>query len=319
MSAPEKMQEKEKNQSKDKISPFPIPISAYPLEKNYYKGQKHPISLKSNLSSQSSDLPILVAGLVHETRNPLAAMHLHLQLLDNYTRELQDPLLKEKITTKIILLQTEIKRLNQTLTNFSKFQIDPDPIKATPISHRKEDEDQKKVTAKRTNSPFSLNTIVKEILDLLEPQIKEANIKTILRFGKIEIIQGMELSFVRQIVLNLLLNSIQALYSYKLQMEPSIEIVTAERNNLIYIIIRDNGPGISEEKKDKIFQLFYSTKKNVESKEISGLGLYLVYKILALLNGRLELDSKKGKGTSFTIVLQRPLKAIARDSSKFKE
>ena len=75
-----------------------------------------------------------------------------------------------------------------------------------------------------------------------------------------------------------------------------VEILTYEKEEFIIIEVKDNGCGISEENKSKIFNPFFTTKPTG-----TGLGLSLVYKIIMAIGGEMEFKSKKGAGTSFYI------------------
>ncbi|MBS1523367.1 MAG: HAMP domain-containing histidine kinase, partial [Bacteroidetes bacterium] len=83
--------------------------------------------------------------------------------------------------------------------------------------------------------------------------------------------------------------------------KPTVEVSTAKENSSILIKVKDNGNGIPEAIKDKIMQPFFTTKPTGEG---TGLGLSLSYDIVAKGHGgRIDLDSKEGEFTEFTVRL----------------
>ncbi len=109
-------------------------------------------------------------------------------------------------------------------------------------------------------------------------------------------------SQIEQVLLNLLTNAVDAI---KPNGNGKIIIKTSFSNSEeIYIEISDNGIGIEEDAIEKIFEPFYTTKKVGEG---IGLGLYVSYKIIAAHNGTIKVNSKKGEGSSFKIIL--PIKS----------
>lgn len=93
-------------------------------------------------------------------------------------------------------------------------------------------------------------------------------------------------------ITNLLKNSIEAMKKKK----GFIEIAAGKDNGFIFISVTDNGLGIDTQQQDKIFSPFYSKKE-----QGMGLGLAYVKKIVEIHNGRIEVESKKGKGSKFTL------------------
>jgi len=226
----------------------------------------------------NSDLPVLAAGLVHEVKNPLAAIHLHLQLLENYSAEIQDAELKDKIVKKVSVIKHEINGLNYTLQEFLRY-IRPDHA-------------VKKIG-------YDINFLITEIITFVEPQAKSEEIILSFTPGKIDSKLEIDPSFIKQIVLNLILNSIQAFSQSATTVDrQEIRISTGTKEHATWIRVADNGPGMTAEVQQKIFTPFFTTKK-----EGSGLGLAIVKKMIAELGGEIEVKSAPGKGTEITIIL----------------
>ena len=100
---------------------------------------------------------------------------------------------------------------------------------------------------------------------------------------------------VRQILINLLTNAVQATAE-----QGRITIQTRSGSKGVILSICDNGIGIPKEDLDKIFEPFFSTKT---PKEGTGLGLYVTREIIAKLGGTIEVDSRLGHGTRFDITM----------------
>jgi signal transduction histidine kinase len=82
--------------------------------------------------------------------------------------------------------------------------------------------------------------------------------------------------------------------------EPTVAVSTKRKENLVIVSVKDNGNGIPQEIKDKIFQPFFTTKPTGQG---TGLGLSLSYDIVKAHGGELKVNTKLGHGSEFTICL----------------
>ncbi len=228
-----------------------------------------------------SDLPAVAAGLVHEVKNPLAAMHMHLQLLEGYITEVTDPELREKMNRKVGVLKREITNLNQSLQDFIRL-IRAEKNQALPT--------------------VDFSQVVGDVVGFLEPQASREGVEIQFLPGKIDEPVRVDRSFVRQIVMNLVLNSIQAFEKCERpEGERRVTVTTGMRRPFFFVRVSDNGPGIPEDLQNRIFDPFYSTKERG-----SGLGLALVQRMIAAMGGHVEVESRPGEGTDFTVLLGGP-------------
>lgn len=240
-----------------------------------------PASLSPGSLVPSAELPALAAGFVHEVRNPLAAIHLHLQLLEKHIDEVSEKDLRKKIQGKVSFIKGEISRLDRTLHGLISL-IRPRQL---PPSER-----------------FDLNEVIQQVIQLLAPQAREVNATIEFKPARIAKICHLDPVMIRQVVLNLILNSLQAFERVAISFKDrKVEVITGERKNLIFIEISDNGPGISPEQQQHIFEPFYSTRKG----EGSGLGLALVKKMIVSMKGHLEMSSEVNRGATFIALFRK--------------
>ena len=139
----------------------------------------------------------------------------------------------------------------------------------------------------------SVSKILKEILELYEPQFTKREIRTSINPGPQKYKIMADEVQVKQVLINLVKNSMEAMDP---STEPLLAISVKRILDRIAIEISDNGPGIPGEVLEKIFVPFYSTKP-----EGSGIGLSLSRQIIRNHGGQISVISETGKGTTFTV------------------
>lgn len=212
----------------------------------------------------------LTAEIAHEMNNQTAIIMSRAEYLE-YEFSSKDELKKYSEDIKVILSQiNKISKISSNILKHSK----------NPIV------EQKKV---------SLNKIIEESIKIVEPLI---HTKEILIINNCEIQKPFVIgdqNQLQQIIVNLLMNSIDAVDD-----EGKIIIHTMfNQFNEIELNISDNGKGISKEIIPKIFSPFYTTKS---SEKGTGLGLYIVDKIIKNHNAEIHCESVVEKGTTFKII-----------------
>lgn len=147
--------------------------------------------------------------------------------------------------------------------------------------------------AKLIIEPINLTKIVEEIINSLKhlPKSQIIDFQT-----DISLTNGFQSDkkLLTSILQNLIVNSIN--YQNPKQLPPKILVSIKENHQRVEFTVSDNGVGIPEKMKKKVFEMFY--RGNTQSKG-SGLGLYIVKNSIAKLNGICELESEEGKGTTF--------------------
>jgi len=247
------------------------------LEKSYDKLHQETqllLEAETQLSAAQklSALGQLSASMAHEIKNPLSSIKGTAEILldefpkDHPKREFVEILLKE--TT----------RLNNTVEEVLQFSRRDLPGKG-----------------KKNIPDEPLSQVIERVTNLLGSQLRKKSISLSMtgwEIGKDLPVVGEKLS---QVFLNILLNAIDATPP-----KGEIIITTTKLDNVYSVSIKDNGPGIPDELKDKIFDPFYSTKDGG-----TGLGLSISKKIIESYSGTLTLSNAESGGVCFTVFLPK--------------
>ena len=212
----------------------------------------------------------LAASVAHEVRNPLGAVDIQLQLLEDDLRDVEAGL-RGRVYRRLNIAQMEMKRLDRIVHNFLRFSRTP------------------RLDLQR----ISLNSVVQHVFDLVSPEARERGIRLMLDlFECLPTVDGDE-SQLGQAVLNMTVNAFQA-------MESGGELCARTRmdsaGNQVSLSISDTGCGIPDEEIDRIFEFYYTTRD-----EGTGLGLSIAQQIIYRHRGHIEVESGTGKGTVFRI------------------
>lgn len=205
----------------------------------------------------------LAAGIAHEIRNPLTSIRGFVQLLNESSTG--------QNYTDIII--EEIERINLIVSEFMVF--------ARPHQFY--------------FSECDLKVILSGVIKFLEPEAILKNVIMEFEFPEEEVKILGEKSQLKQVFLNLVKNSIEAMPN-----GGKIHIILEKSDDNIRITIKDNGVGMDEEQTKKLGEPFFTTKQ-----EGNGLGLMVSYKIIQNHNGTIQVSSQKNLGTSFTISFER--------------
>lgn len=213
-----------------------------------------------------------VSNVSHELKTPIASIQGFTKLLAD------DNISKEEKNEYINIILEETNRLSNLSSNMIKLS---------------KYENQEIITNKKE---YKLDEQLRKAIIMLEEKINQKNIKITLKSEPTTIIQDEDL--IMEIWINLLNNAVK--YTKE---NGKIEIKIEEKDNFIVVQIKDNGIGIAKEKQDRVFEKFYQAEKS-HSSEGSGLGLAIVKKIVDLTEGKIEMESKEAKGTTFTVFLK---------------
>lgn len=218
-------------------------------------------------SAKLAALGRLTSGVAHEVKNPLNAMTIHLELLKE---RLGDS--AEHVRENLDVIGSEIKRLDRAVQGFLKF-MRPQELALAPVD---------------------LNGLLRGLEALLQPEWRPVGVRFELKLDSSLYPVTADEELLRQAFLNILLNACQAMPD-----GGTICVATAlEQGECVRVDISDEGTGIPSEDLDKIFRLYYTTKSDG-----SGIGLSMVYRIVQLHDGTIDVASEVGQGTTLTVRL----------------
>jgi signal transduction histidine kinase len=236
----------------------------------------------------------LTAGIAHEVKNPLNAMIIHLELLRTKIRRAAvrkaEPVVvagglglaeapaitgaEADALQHVEVIESEIRRLDEVVQGFLKFTR-PEDLRLQPV---------------RVKDLFD------EILPLIEPEAQKNNVRVQVDVpADIPPVNG-DAAMLRQVFLNLAINGCQAMPNGGTL---RLSCGRASRNR-VDVRVQDTGVGIPAEHLSKIFDLYFTTKDHG-----TGIGLSMVYRIVQLHDGDIEVESTKNRGTTFRVLLPR--------------
>jgi signal transduction histidine kinase len=234
-----------------------------------------------NYSRKLAALGRLMAGVAHEVKNPLNAMTIHLELLKQKLGAVREPITvpagagparSVDLSKHVNIIADEIRRLDQVVIGFLKFAR-PDELKLQPVR---------------------LDTLVSDVVTTATPEAERRLVIVKVDCPATLPPINADPAMLRQALLNLALNACQAMPDGGTL---KIACRTATRRR-IEIDVEDTGVGIPPEHLGRVFDLYFTTKERG-----SGIGLSMVYRIVQLHDGEIEVQSTPGMGTRFRITL----------------
>jgi signal transduction histidine kinase len=231
------------------------------------------IESELELSRRMAAIGRLTSGVGHEVKNPINAIVVHLELLKTKLGDTTTP-----ATRHLDVIDSEIHRLDrvvQTLVDFSR------PVEVRLVE-------------------YDLRNVVEDVVTLAAAELSTRMVRLTSRLPEFPMIAKVDVDLLKQAVLNVVQNGGQAMpYGGKL------EVFLVEEGKFAVIKVQDEGEGISDELREKIFDLYFTTKKDG-----SGIGLAMTYRILQLHHGSIDVQSEIGRGSEFQ--LRIPLSATDR-------
>jgi signal transduction histidine kinase len=234
-----------------------------------------------NYSRKLSALGRLMAGVAHEVKNPLNAMTIHLELLRQKLAAVREPIAvpagagrparSVDVTKHVDIIGSEIHRLDEVVNGFLKFAR-PDELKLQPVH---------------------LGALVSDVATTAAPEAERRGVTM-----KVECADNLpeinaDPGMLGQALLNLALNACQAMPdggTLKIGCRPAA-------GGRVELDVEDTGVGIPPEHLGQIFDLYFTTKEKG-----SGIGLSMVYRIVQLHDGEVEVESTPGHGTKFRLI-----------------
>jgi PAS domain S-box-containing protein len=242
-----------------------------------YFGIHRDLSEKRTLEKQlihtqkMESIGTLAAGIAHEVGNPLASISALVQVA---RRSTEDPFIREKLD----LVKSQVTRISKIIRDLVDFSRPSD------------------FELQRVN----INECLKEAIEITKVGTKSKDIQYNVKLSDEVPNLPLVADQLEQVFVNILLNAVDALNEVKDNREKSISIESALSEDESIITFTDSGSGITEENLNKIFEPFFTTKSSGRG---TGLGLWVSYGIIKSFQGNLEVKSKIGQGTTFTIKL----------------
>lgn len=247
-------------------------------------------------SEKMASLGELTAGIAHEIQNPLNFVNnfseVNTELLDELGEEADKGNLEE-----VKAIAKDIKENEQKINHHGKRA---DAIVKGMLQHSR--------SSSGVKEPTDINALADEYLRLayhgLRAKDKSFNATLFTHFDDSIGMINMIPQDIGRVILNLITNAFYAVAEKKKQIgegfEPTVSVSTKKTDGKVEISVKDNGNGIPQHIKDKIFQPFFTTKPTGEG---TGLGLSLSYDIVKAHGGEIKVVNSEGGGTTFAIYL----------------
>jgi signal transduction histidine kinase len=228
------------------------------------------IGSELELSRRMAAIGRLTSGVGHEVKNPINAIVVHLELLKTKLGDASAPAVRH-----LEVIDAEIHRLDrvvQTLVDFSR-----------PVELRLSEQD--------------LRPVLSDVLALAAEELSTHQVTLVSRLPSKPLMAKIDADLLKQAVLNVIQNGAQAM-----QQGGRLEVILEEEGKMAVLRVSDEGPGIPEDIREKIFDLYFTTRSGG-----SGIGLAMTYRILQFHHGSVEVESEVGRGAEF--LLRIPLAA----------
>ncbi len=233
-------------------------------------------------SQKMASIGELSAGIAHEINNPLAIIGQEVEWMRHLLRSA--PGIPPDIEDGMREISQQVERCKEIIQKLLSFARKMEPVL----------------------QGIDINKLIEDMAKLVEIEAKLNNIKIVRDYRKNLPLVHTDPPLMRQVVLNLLNNAVQAV-----EKDGTITISTSMKEDCVEIVVSDTGCGIEECNLGKIFDPFYTTKPPGRG---TGLGLAICHGIIERLGGHVSAAGAPGKGASFTVVL--PVKESRQASTR---
>ena len=271
------------------------------LGQQYTGAQKQATTLKHNVdemiermanqldvASRLAAISRITGGVAHEIKNPLNAIVLRLDLLK--ARAIHGAS-EEELIPEIDVLSREVRRLDRVVKTFLDF--------SRPVEVHFEELD--------------LAALAREVVHLMMPQAEGAGVALTCETPESSdghpaerqtlhqtMVRG-DADLLKQAILNLMTNALEAMKNDAMKSDTAkstarLRVAVESNADSVDLVVEDNGPGIPREMREKVFQLYFTTKEKG-----SGIGLAMTYRAVQLHNGTVDFESEPGRGTTFRL------------------
>jgi signal transduction histidine kinase len=222
------------------------------------------IGAQLDVAARLTAISRITGSVAHEIKNPLSAITLHLEVIK---AKLQAGM--AEVSTELDVISREITRLDRVVKTFLDF--------TRPVELRW--------------SAVDLNEIASEAAALVQPQAaRQRVIVEVAQAPGRAIVQG-DRDLIKQAALNLVVNGVEAMKD-----GGRLNLTVRQSSEWLELLVEDTGPGIPDELRSKIFQLYFTTKPKG-----SGIGLAFAFRVAHLHGGAIDFSTEPGEGTVFRL------------------
>jgi len=236
------------------------------------QAEREELARRAQLAEKLATVGRLTAGLSHEIRNPLNAAALQLSVLERRVRKLpRDG--QATLLEPLVLVQDEIRRLDQTLQDFLLFSRPRELIR----------------------KPVQTEALLRKVADLMSGDAEGRLVHLLVEVAPGTPAAAVDEGVLRQVLLNLVLNA--------LDVSPRggrIRLLGSGAEDGVELVVADEGPGVPPEVQNRLFEPFFTTKPNG-----TGLGLAIVHSLVDQHGGRVWVEQAEPQGAAFHIRLPR--------------
>jgi PAS domain S-box-containing protein len=218
----------------------------------------------------------LAAGIAHEIRNPLSGININISTLDLLCRRAEgmDPEEKEKLHAVVAQAKAASDKIGAVVKRIMDY--------SKPIPPRMD--------------RIDVVQVIREALAISEASIRKGEVKLLQDLPAEPLYCRADATLLEQVILNLITNALQAMAT--VDREKFLRVDVAREGQQVVIRIIDNGPGVPGDLLGKIFDPFYTTRKDGH-----GIGLSFSHRVISKHNGRLSAGAAEGGGAVFWIEL----------------
>jgi len=261
----------------DNTHQFLITISDISERKQALKNQ-YELERLQNQSMRLSTISALSAGITHEINQPLNAMKIIVDGLI-YLKNRDFNTYESTVDEKLYFLSEQIQRIESIIFNIRSMIYDKPEI---------------------SSKYFDIHRCVDSVLNIFRKDFELSNIKVNFKSAlKYPLIKCYPIQ-IEQILINVISNSIHIIKDHLPYGEGEINLFTSIRNGKFFLSIHNNGPHLNQDEKIKIFEPFYTNKKDSKG---TGLGLTICYQIISSLGGNIQAENTDPQGVVFKINL----------------
>jgi len=231
------------------------------------------INDKNDIERLNADHETFIYSVSHDFRGPLANMVLLIELL----KSASDTNVKEEVNRLLKMMGKsagDMKTMINELTDITKIET----------------------SLKDNADPVNIESILEDVKFTLKDKIYQSHAKITTNIMVAELIFSRK--NLRSILYNLISNAIKFAAPGR---TPEVFVITEKLDGYTLLSVKDNGVGIEDDKQKEIFSKFTRLRSNVEG---TGVGLYIVSKMVSNYGGKIEVESKLDQGTNFKIYLR---------------